>query len=383
MGVARLLVSIWIVPVLVGCTSKGSIDISDVFRKGQGPNWEGLGGGIHRDHFRDVKWALPPRLVWKLTPSSSVGASMVISDSLVYFTTLDGRFHSVNLRNGHHVGQIRYMHASTAGLAVHHQTAVIGIGAGRPTLLVYDLFERRYRHMTDIGAIDSNPIVEDDRLYVASQDRNVYCMNIMDGQVVWKSPLPKPSRSSPVIWDNTIFIGCDDGRLYALEKTTGRPTWSVELHSPIFASPAVDERSLYVGTLDGELVALDRVEGHVRWRFRIGIDRAAAFYCGVALDESNVYAAGSDGGVYAVDKMTGSLVWKFATGGAISVSPVVTQNLVFVGSQDFFMYAISTATGNMEWSFKASGRIKTNPAIYGDYLLFAAEGKTVYAFKFE
>lgn len=372
----------WVATSLVACAVRGSIDISDVFRKGAGPNWGMIGGGPGRTNQRVASWPMPPTLVWRYSPPTSVGSSMVVSDSLVYFSTLDGRCLVLNLRNGRPIGQLRYMHSITSGLSVQHQTAVMGLGAGKPSLYVYDLFEKRYRYSLNIGEIESNPLIVEDRYYVASQKGIIHCFQLNEGVEIWKQALPKPVHSSPSLGHGAIYAGCDDGWLYAFDALSGAPKWKQDLGAAVYAPPACDSTGIYVGAPSGVFVALDASDGMPKWRWTIG-ETPGGFYAGAAVDDEFVYVGASDGWLYAVDKSSGAVSWKFQTRGAISTAPVVTDHMVFVGSQDFMLYGLDKKSGAELWSYKTTGRIKTNPAIYGDYLLVASEGRSVYAFRFK
>ena len=47
-----------------------------------------------------------------------------------------------------------------------------------------------------------------------------------------------------------------------------------------------------------------------------------------------VYVGSNDFKVYALNAETGALVWSFATNGGVFSSPVVVDNVVYVGSTD-------------------------------------------------
>ncbi|MFN8401649.1 MAG: PQQ-binding-like beta-propeller repeat protein [Anaerolineales bacterium] len=53
------------------------------------------------------------------------------------------------------------------------------------------------------------------------------------------------------------------------------------------------------------------------------------------------YFVGSvDGSMYCLEYRTGRLRWKFETGGPITGSPVVLDDIVYFGSTDHHVYAL-------------------------------------------
>src|SRR5665811_1719521 len=57
-----------------------------------------------------------------------------------------------------------------------------------------------------------------------------------------------------------------------------------------------------------------------------------------------------------------NLLWSFKTDDAIKSSPVISNNIIFVGSDDGYLYAI-TATGNLKWKFNAGSSIEAPPLV--------------------
>lgn len=60
--------------------------------------------------------------------------------------------------------------------------------------------------------------------------------------------------------------------------------------------------------------------------------------------------------------------WTFKTNSSIFASPVVCDNIVYVGSTDSILYALYIKSGTKAWSFKTNGGIRSNVCINGEYL---------------
>ncbi|HRZ98309.1 MAG TPA: PQQ-binding-like beta-propeller repeat protein, partial [Paludibacter sp.] len=56
------------------------------------------------------------------------------------------------------------------------------------------------------------------------------------------------------------------------------------------------------------------------------------------------------------------LLWSFKTGDEIKSSPVISNNLIFIGSMDGQVYALNLA-GKVKWKFKAESSVESSPIV--------------------
>ncbi|MBX7150073.1 PQQ-binding-like beta-propeller repeat protein [bacterium] len=373
----------WIIvaAIFASCGTSGSIGIGRYYRKTQTESWANMGGNAGRTGFRNTPIQPPLELAWKISVSSAVNEAIAAKDSIIYFGTLDGRMYAVWMSNGKIIGRIRYTHPSSAGMCLTGNSAVYGLSNGKNTLIAYNLMERKHTYAKDLGAIESNPLVADDYIYVGSQNKNFYCVNLSDGSVKWKYSLKKPTKSSPSVHTVNVFFGCDDGTVYSLNRYTGQLNWAFKADGPVQSAPVIDDPYVFVGTTDGNFYALNLSDGSVKWQFKVENPLPGNIFASASTDNNRVYVGSTNGYLYALNKNDGAVDWQFKTNGVISTAPLVTPTYVFVGSQDKVFYAINSTTGLAEWQYKTNGRIKTNPARLGDYIFIAAENNNVFAFR--
>lgn len=366
---------------LSGCATTGSIDISDFFRKGKNPNWSAAGGGITRDNFREHAMQFPLQTAWMYKATTAVHDMITVSDSLVFFGAMDGKIFVVDLRNGKIRGTMKFSHPAMGGITVEHHNMFLGLSSGKSTFYSYNVYERRYNFIRNLGAIESNPLYYDDYLYITTQKGMLYCLNAKDGNIEWSRDLQASCQSSPALLTNTVYTVSDKGVITALNRFRGYVLWTLDLRQPVLAGPAADKNALYLAAMPGTLYAIDPEKGSIIWKQAVSDPAPGYLYSTPAVGTERIFVGSTNGYLYALDKASGKPVWKFKTNAVISASPVATPDYVFVGSQDTYFYAIDIRSGECVWSYKTSGRIKTSPALYGDYILIAAENKNVYAFK--
>jgi len=132
--------------------------------------------------------------------------------------------------------------------------------------------------------IRSSPIIVGNRLYVGSLDANVYCLNIADGSVVWKTKTGKAICSSAAVTDGKVWIGSGDRNMYCLNASNGAVLWKFNTNADEFAkdpgfryptvgtgevcsSPTIaDGKCFFFSSIGAVYFALDANTGKEVWR---------------------------------------------------------------------------------------------------------------------
>ncbi len=116
-----------------------------------------------------------------------------------------------------------------------------------------------------VGPISASPALAGGRLYVASEDGNLYAIDVTSGAAVWSEPFATgaPIFSSPAVATGgdapMIVFGADDGFVYFLRDEGSLPELvaAFEIGSPVRSSPAIgSDGTVYVGGQDGRVYAL-------------------------------------------------------------------------------------------------------------------------------
>ena len=183
----------------------------------------------------------------------------------------------------------------------------------------------------------------------------VFCLNRADGKVVWSAALgPKLEegkgngpRSTPTIDDDRVYVLTENGDLACLRARDGSPIWRKNILKDfggsnirwlISESPLVDGSRLIVtpGGRGAGIVALDKMTGNEVWRSKDLSDHAGYASC-IAADVGGVrtimnFTSSAAVGVRASD---GKLMWRQsspANNTANCATPVFQDNKVFFTS---------------------------------------------------
>lgn len=95
--------------------------------------------------------------------------------------------------------------------------------------------------------------------------------------------------------------------------------------------------------------------------------------------EDILYIGNIDNNVYAINANTGELLWKFQTGGPITSSPALWNRTLYFGSEDSFFYAVNIDTHKLRWKYRTDGPIFSSPAIAEEIVFFGSTDGIFYA----
>jgi outer membrane protein assembly factor BamB len=221
---------------------------------------------------------------------------------------------------------------------------------------------------TTSGGVTSSPSVVDGRVYVGSQDKNIYALDARSGRLLWKFATGFRVKSSPAVFDGKVYIGPDDGYVYCLDAYNGRVIWQreaggyIEAHfdanTKIRSSPAIEGGRVYVGSLDTNVYCLDANSGNVDWTYKT----EGYITSSPAVADGAVYIISQEptsAGLYKLDAYNGSRIWKLEIpyiltserGTDMHVSPTVADGMVFAAANKDEYYGINATNGSIEWTY--------------------------------
>ena len=235
---------------------------------------------------------------------------------------------------------------------------------------------------TDIipGNIYGAVVLNDGALYYGDGKGMVYALIADTGRPYWPKPFLTGARiwSSVVVDDQRVYAASQDHCLYALDKKSGDKLWQFPGQLPsdcktidaLVGSPTVYDGVVYVGSFGGELYAVDAATGQLKWTFKAG----GGLWDGPAMVDGTLYFGDQAGNVYALDAATGQTSkWTAKVDGAVKMTPLVVNGIVYVGTDRNLMYAFKADTGQSIWSAPYKARdgesMLVTPAVYSDTLV--------------
>ena len=207
--------------------------------------------------------------------------------------------------------------------------------------------------------VRSSPAVIDGRVYIGSDDNNVYCLEASSSALIWSYTTGGIVYSSPAVADGKVYVGSFDNKVYCLNATSGTPIWSYTTGNEVRTSPSIVDGKVYVGSYDNKLYCLNATSGTVIWSYTTGGWAKSS----PAVVGGRVYVGSNDYKVYCLNASDGALIWSYTTGNQVYSSPAVVDGKVYVGSWDNKVYFLNAVTGSYIWSYATGNEVYSSPAV--------------------
>lgn len=329
-----------------------------------------------------------------------LSAGPVVADGRVYAVDAAAHVSAFAVADGRQIWRASIVREGERGNVAFGGGVSVGDGrayatSGLGVVAAFDSATGAPVWRTELGApLRGAPAVAGERIYVLSQDNQLYALNAAtgarawdvaatieqagllgaatpavaqetvvagfssgelmallaaNGRTVWQDSLARTGRStaiasladidaSPVIDRDRVFAIGHGGRMVALELTTGQRVW--ERNFAGVSMPWVAGEHVFATTIGGELVALQRSDGRVRWvtqlpPFRDMEDKEGEIrWYGPVLASDKLWVTGSHGRLGWVDSTTGKLGDTWPLPGRVYLPPVIAGGAVFVLTDD-------------------------------------------------
>ncbi|MEX0320953.1 MAG: PQQ-binding-like beta-propeller repeat protein [Puniceicoccaceae bacterium] len=256
------------------------------------------------------------RIRWKYDAGSPIRTTPAVANNMVVTTTESGYLIGLNRENGKEKWRTR-----------------LNKGEAR----AFQLF--------------SAPAISGGKVFIGSATKELYCVDLKTGKLLWKKKASDWIRSRPLVINNKVFFASLDGKVTALkfDKTGQDQLWSKHAgHHQIFGDLAGNENGILVGSSDLYLYSLNHDTGNIQWK------------------HSLIECTYEDG-----ERIMGDIV---AGGGDFQSPPTVSDGKVYVGTPSRFVFAMDAATGEEIWRFETSGQVSGAPSVYKGRVYFGQQG---------
>ena len=227
--------------------------------------------------------------------------------------------------------------------------------------------------------INGSVSVADGLGFFADQAGEVFAINMVTGLPAWTYAISddQPVSTTPAITQTSlVLVGGQDGNLTAIHEFSGALAWSTSIGGQL-SSPSVFGGTAYVTSSDGTVSAVNVTTGEVTWSVSLG----STALSGVAIDPALglIFVGGSNASVTALNVSNGTTAWSTSVGGAVTATPVIGQNDVFVSSLDDTLYAFKETSGTPEWTYDTGGSITASVAdVQSNLIVGSSDGSLNY-----
>lgn len=293
---------------------------------------------------------------------------------------------------------------------------LLGIAEGQ----LPDSLELIWRFKTD-KSIKSSPVIDSNIVYVGSNDKNIYAIDLHTGQKIWTYETDDSVEAPPLCVNDMVYAGSAGGILYAIDSKTGSFKWKYETDGQILGAAnwttSPDGKSIWiiVGSYDNYLHCVNSKDGKLVWKYESenyingspAIEGWYAVFGGcdevihvisltdgkqTAKIEGGSYIAASaailDGQVYVgnydniflkADIKSEKILWQYQESDApFFSSPAIGEDRIIVGSRDEHVHCINRNDGKKIWTFTTLGEVDSSPVICGDKVIVGSEDGNLY-----
>ncbi len=159
------------------------------------------------------------------------------------------------------------------------------------------------------------PVIFNEKVYITSSNKNVYALNIKNGELEWNYKLDYEYNHVPsLISHNKLFIP-NAPFVYSFDAETGRPIYKRGFKRAMYSTPTSNSKSIFIANESDMLFALNPETLAILWEFTLE-DNQYSIKEKLKTDEHNVYIAtcsfGDSGtaSVYCLNEANGEKKWK-------------------------------------------------------------------------
>nr|WP_067059000.1 PQQ-binding-like beta-propeller repeat protein [Mucilaginibacter sp. L294] len=223
--------------------------------------------------------AITGSLKWKYTTGYNVDSSPLVLNGVVYIGSSDGYLYALDATSG----SLKWDY-NTGGPIVKSNpevsNGVVFIGSRNGLLSAVDVNNGELKWSFNTNGISLEHAVitaNNGVIYFASwSDLNtpnlggsLYAVKETDGSLVWKGLDEQGFSSGPIYANGKLYVNSDDSNLYAVDAATGQKIWKTEILANGSLPTAIFGKVFSSGGGNGFFYALDAGSGAVSWKFPI------------------------------------------------------------------------------------------------------------------
>lgn len=211
----------------------------------------------------------------------------------------------------------------------------------------------------DKAALGGGLAVAGDTLVVASGYGYVAALDAATGAQKWRRELGAPMTGSPTISEGRVFVASNNNEVFSLNLATGETVWSDQAISEsarVLGSPsaAAVEDFVIAPFSSGEIIAYLAANGRRLWTDALAqsgrftpISEINDIGSRPVLGSGLVFVSSQSGTTAAIDGRSGARVWTQVVGS--TRAPALVGRYLFVLGMDDELAALDAATGEAYW----------------------------------
>lgn len=236
----------------------------------------------------------------------------------------------------------------------------------------------------------TSPIIDEGFVFTLDAEGEVRARQADSGKKIWTKNLPLKGTITHCLgggiatYQGKLYVSFSSGDIFCLDALNGAVLWHSFSGQPIRSAPTIKYNHIYIVTKQNNVIALNALTGEKVWHHE-GASEVCSFLGGgaVAVNKHIIIAPYATGEIFALKAENGLPLWSESLSAShtlsstsmvaqIKIDPVIDKNIVFVSSQGGRMAALNFKTGNRIWEKDISC---TTTPIISDSFMFTLTAK--------
>ncbi|MCK5561877.1 MAG: PQQ-binding-like beta-propeller repeat protein, partial [Thermoplasmata archaeon] len=322
------------------------------------------------------------------TNNSAVSTPAVSSGFIIAFCSGDGTLYKLNIYTGEINWTYKLPGKGTTINAAHIDYPILiyqgQVLFGAPNKYFYCLNETtgklvwRFKTLQGLSydyGITSGAAAFGSSIYFGANDGYLYAMDLdgfldsvndgpwqlegvnisnTDGDVLWKFFTGDSICSTPAVINNYVYVtvGIHDSsfsnynifKIFCINRNTGLLVWEYQTENHLVSSPAIEGDKVIFGSLDGKIYCLTTTSNTSQWKpFPTTGEVWSSPAVSIAGLGGKLVVGATDGKLYCIYTHNGVSDWQRILDGAITSSPALGNNRIFVNTRKGTLYCLGAA----------------------------------------
>ena len=262
-------------------------------------------------------------------------AAPCVADGRVFFGDLDGMFHAVDARTGEPAWKVKTNGKIIASANVSGDDVLVGSYDNTLYCCRRSDGTLRWQRETE-NFVNGSVCVVGNSLALAGCDGVLRIIETETGNETAAVDLATNIGSTPAWRDGRVFVATYDGRVVCVDVAERKTLWEwrAEEGGHFTASVAVTRERVIAADDNGKVWCLEALTGHKLWEFETRQEVESS----PVVSGMRVYLGSDDGNLYELDLNTGRKIWAFDAGGDIPNSPAIARGRLVISSGDGAVY---------------------------------------------
>lgn len=288
----------------------------------------------------------------------TLGGGVAVSGNLLFVTTGTGLVVCMNRRNGEVIWKKDVGTPIRAGPTIHDGRLIVSTITNETHTFDKTDGTKIWQHLgiseSAIFMGGSSPAASGTTVVISQSSGELVALESKNGSPLWieslvvarkADPISNISHSKghPIIDRNLVFATSNSGRTIATDLASGARLWETNFGSS--ESPWVAGEYIFFVTTNGQLVCITRKTGELAWATQLKSfensksKKKPIEWTGPVVAGDRILLGASNGEVWSVSPFNGELLGKIRVSGAIYISPVVANGIVYVLADNARLYA--------------------------------------------